>query len=157
MRRLRISLLVAVLAALSLGQGTNPLSNERVRRVGDQLLCTCGCGSSITGCNMLHCHISEPARERILAMVNAGSSDQEILDAFVKDYGVQILLKPPAEGFNLVGWIMPPIGVLIGLGIVWYVIRRFRRPLAVAAGPEVDDATFARYQERIEKDLEKLD
>jgi cytochrome c-type biogenesis protein CcmH len=157
MRRLKSSLLIALLAALCLGQGTNPLSNERVRRLGDQLLCMCGCGSSITSCNMLHCHFSEPARDKLLALVNAGESDQSILDAFVKEYGVQILLKPPAEGFNLLGWVMPFVGLLIGLTIVWYVLRRIRRPLPVAAGPQIDDATLARYQERIDKDLEKLE
>jgi cytochrome c-type biogenesis protein CcmH/NrfF len=157
MRRLRSSLLIVALAALCLAQGMNPLSNERVRRIGDQLLCMCGCGSSVTSCNMLHCHFSEPARQKLLQAVNSGQSDQTILASFVKEYGVQILLKPPAEGFNLVGWIMPFIALLVGLAIVWYVIRRIRRPLPVAAGPEIDDATLARYQDRIEKDLEKLD
>ncbi len=158
MRRLRSSLSLVFLTALLMAQSVNPLSNERVRRIGDQLLCMCGCGSSITGCNMLHCHFSEPARDKILALVNAGSTDQQILDAFVKEYGVQILLKPPAEGFNLVGWLMPFAGVLIGLLIVWYVIRRLRRPTPVAAGPaRADDAVLARYQDRIDKDLEKLD
>ena len=157
MRRLKNSVLMAALAALCLGQGMNPLSNERVRRLGDQLLCTCGCGASVTSCNMLHCHISEPARAKLLALVNAGESDQSILDTFVKEYGVQILLKPPAEGFNLLGWVMPGVGLLAGLAIVWYVLRRIRRPLAAPAGPALDDATLARYQARIEQDLEKLD
>ncbi|MGD0014924.1 MAG: cytochrome c-type biogenesis protein [Bryobacteraceae bacterium] len=157
MRRLKSSVLVIVLAALCAAQGMNPLTNERVRRLGDQLQCLCGCGSSITSCNMLQCHFAGPARVKLLEMVNAGLSDQAILDAFVKAYGPRILLKPPAEGFNLLGWVMPFIGILVGLALVWYVIRRFRRPAALAAGPEMDAATLARYQERIEKDLEKLD
>lgn len=157
MRRLKSSLLIVVLGALCLGQGMNPLSNEHVRRLGDQLLCMCGCGSSVTSCNMLRCHFSDPARQKLLTLVNAGESDQSILDSFVKEYGVQILLKPPAEGFNLVGWVMPGVGLVLGLAIVWYVLRRIRRPLAVAGGPAIDDATLARYQERIEQDLEKLD
>jgi len=156
MRLLRNSLLVLVLAVLCLGQGGNPLSNEHVRRLGDQLMCLCGCGSSITSCNMLECHFSLPARQKLLSMVNAGMSDQDILDSFTKEYGPQILLKPPAEGFNLVGWVMPFVAIVVGLGVVWLVIRRFRRPVT-AAGPDLDSATLARYQERIDKDLEKLD
>jgi cytochrome c-type biogenesis protein CcmH len=157
MRLLRSSLLALALAAASLPQGGSPLENARVRRLGDQLACLCGCGSTITSCNMLHCHFAEPARQKLLAMVNAGESDAAILDAFVKEYGKRILLKPPAEGFNLLGWIMPFVALALGLAVVWWLIQRFRRPVAVAGGPELDPAALARYQERIEKDLEKLD
>jgi cytochrome c-type biogenesis protein CcmH len=157
MPRFRRSLLVFALAALCLAQGATPLANPRVRQLGDKLMCLCGCGSTITSCNMLECSFSHPARARLLSMVNAGMSDQEILDAFVKQYGLQILVRPPAQGFNLLGYVMPFIGILIGLAFVWWVIKRFRKPLAVPAGPELDPATLARYQERIEKDLEKLD
>jgi cytochrome c-type biogenesis protein CcmH len=145
-----------LLTALCLGQGARPLENVRVRQLGEQLVCLCGCGSSVTSCNMLQCHFSEPAREQLLAMVSAGMSDQAIFDAFVEKYGKQVLMRPPAEGFNLLGYVMPFIAILLGLALVWWLIQRFRRPLAVAAGPQVDDAELDRYRERIENDLEKL-
>ncbi len=145
------------LAALALGQGGAPLENARVRQLGDLLGCQCGCGSSITSCNMLHCHFSEPAREKLLSMVNAGMSDSAILDAFVQQYGKVILLKPPAEGFNVVGYVMPFIAIALGLGFIWFVMQRFRRPLAVRPAVQIDPATLARYQERIDKDMEGLD
>ncbi len=156
MRLLRSSLLALALAAASLPQTGSPLENARVRRLGDLLACLCGCGSTITSCNMLHCHFSEPARAKLLALVNAGESDAAIFDAFVQQYGKQILLKPPAEGFNLLGWVMPFLGIALGLAVVWWLIQRFRKPLAVA-GPELDPAVLARYRERIDKDLDKLD
>jgi cytochrome c-type biogenesis protein CcmH/NrfF len=151
-RRLRSSLLILATATLLLGQGGIPLENARVRRLGDQLSCLCGCGSSVTSCNMLHCEFSGPAREKLLSMVNAGFSDSQILATFEREYGPRILLKPPAEGFNLLGWVMPFIGIAAGLAMVWWFIKRLRRPLAVA-GPEPDPALLA----RIERDLEDLD
>jgi len=155
---LRSSLLVLAAAAICWAQSAeNPLLNARVRRLGEQLQCLCGCGSSVTSCNMLDCSFSRPARQKLLAMVNAGASDSAIIGSFVKQYGPRILLKPPAEGFNLVGWLMPFAAIAMGLAFVWWVIRRFRRPLALAGGPEMDPATLARYQERIDKELEKLD
>jgi cytochrome c-type biogenesis protein CcmH len=158
MRQLRTSLLVLTTTAICFAQAQeNPLLNERVRRLGEQLQCQCSCGSSVTSCNMLDCSFSRPARQKLLAMVNAGESDSAIIDWFVKQYGERILLKPPARGFNLVGWLMPFAAIAMGLVFVWWVIRRFRRPLAIAAGPELDSATLARYQERIDKELEKLD
>jgi cytochrome c-type biogenesis protein CcmH len=152
----RLAALALVASAIAFAQ-VNPLTNPRVRRLGDQLRCQCPCGSTVTGCNMLHCESSEPMRARLLEMVNAGMSDGAILDAFAQKYGKQILEKPPAEGFNLLGYLMPFIGIALGLAFVWWIIQRFRRPLAVAGGPAIDDETLARYQARIDKDLEKLD
>jgi cytochrome c-type biogenesis protein CcmH len=148
---------VVLLALVTMGQGDNPLLNVRVRQLGEQLGCLCGCGASITSCNMLQCHFALPARQKLLKMVNAGESDQAIFAAFVKEYGPRVLLKPPAEGFNLVGWLMPFAAIATGLAFVWWLIGRFRKPLATAGGPELDDATLAQYRERIDRDLEKLD
>ena len=157
MRRLKSSLLVLALAALCLAQSTTPLANPRVRRLGDQLMCLCGCGATVTSCNMLGCQHSKPAREKLLAMVNAGESDSAILASFVQESGLEILAKPPAQGFNLLGYVVPFVGVALGLAFVWFVIKRFRKPVALAAGPELDDAAFAGYKAQIDRDLEKLD
>ena len=157
MPRLKSSLLVLALAALCLAQSTTPLANPRVRRLGDQLMCLCGCGATVTSCNMLGCQHSKPAREKLLAMVNAGESDSAILASFVQESGLEILAKPPAQGFNLLGYVVPFIGVALGLAFVWFVIKRFRKPVALAAGPELDDAAFAGYKAQIDRDLEKLD
>ena len=159
MRRLKSSLLILALAAICLAQSTNPLANERVRRVGDRLMCLCGCGATVTSCNMLGCSHAKPARARIFTMVSAGMSDAAILDTFVQENGLQILVRPPAEGFNLLGYVMPFVGIALGLVFVWFVIKRFRKPApAPEGGPAIDDATLAGYQAQIEKDLEeKLD
>jgi cytochrome c-type biogenesis protein CcmH len=157
MHRWKSSLLVLVFAAFAMAQSTTPLANEHVRRLGDKLKCLCGCGSSVTSCNMLQCEFSEPARAKLLKMVNAGMSDSAIIDSFVKEYGLEILMRPPAQGFNLLGYVMPFAAIGLGLAFVWWMIRRFRKPLAVASGPELDEVTLARYQARIESDLEKLD
>ncbi len=157
MSRLKSSLLAVALAVLCLAQSTTPLANPRVRRLGDQLMCLCGCGATVTSCNMLGCQHSKPAREKLLAMVNAGATDSEILASFVQENGTEILARPPAQGFNLLGYVVPFIGIALGLAFVWIVIKRFRKPVAVAAGPQLDDAAFAGYQAQIDKDLEKLD
>ncbi len=156
-RALKSALLTVVLAAATLAQSGSPLTDPNVRRIGEMLLCLCGCGSTVTSCNMQHCHFSDPARVKIRQMVQVGMSDKEILDAFVKEDGLKVLVKPPTEGFNLVGWIMPIVGLGVGLGFVWLVIRHFRRPAPAPAGPAIDDSLLARYQERIDRDLEKLD
>jgi cytochrome c-type biogenesis protein CcmH len=146
---------ICLLAALSLGQVSSELVTEDIRRVGSKLACLCGsCKNSVGDCAMLACHYSKPAREKIKAMQAEGKSDQEIVDAFVKEEGIRALVTPPAEGFNLLAWVMPFVMIGVGLAGIWWFIRRFSRP---AAAPEVDPRVMERYQDAIEKDLSKLD
>jgi cytochrome c-type biogenesis protein CcmH/NrfF len=143
--------------------GSVPLQNPRVRSIGELLSCQCGCGSSVTSCNMMNCHSAGPLRERVLAMVEAGVSDDEILATLEKEYGKIILRKPPAEGFYLISWVMPFIGLGGGLALVWFVLQRYmaKRPAtagaSTGAGAEPDSPELARYRERIEKDLSDMD
>jgi cytochrome c-type biogenesis protein CcmH/NrfF len=157
MTQFKSSFLLLVLVAASMAQTGTPLTNPSVRRIGEQLMCQCGCGATVTGCNMINCHFSEPVRQKILTMVNAGKPDSEIIDSFVKEYGKVILMKPTAEGFDLMAWIMPFVGLAFGLLVLWYVIRRFSRPRPASSGPQMSTADYDRYRERIEKDLSGLD
>ena len=157
MQKLRTSILAVLLASISLGQSASQFHTEAVRRVGSKLACLCGgCKDTVATCQMLECHYSRPARERIAELLSAGKSDQEIIDEFVRKNGKQALAVPPAEGFNLLAWVMPFVAIAAGLGLIWGFIQRFRKPLE-ASNAHADTATLSRYQEQIERDLKKLD
>jgi cytochrome c-type biogenesis protein CcmH len=107
---------------------------------------------------MLECHYSFPARQKIAAMQKEGKSDDTIVASFVQESGLSALATPPAEGFNLLGYLMPYIALGIGLVGIFFYVKRFRRRPGVAGDlPEVDPAMLARYQERIDKDMAKLE
>jgi cytochrome c-type biogenesis protein CcmH/NrfF len=145
--------------------GSVPLQNPRVRSVGELLKCQCGCNYSVASCNMQGCHFSDPMRARLLQMVEAGVSDDQILATLEKEYGKIILRKPPAEGFYLISWVMPFIGLGGGLAFVWFMLQRYRAKgsataavgTSAGAGVEPDSPELARYRERIEKDLTEMD
>lgn len=59
----------------------------------------------------------------IVAQVRAGRSDQEIIDFFVARYGEGVLLRPPAQGLNLMIWIGPALVVLVGGVLVFRLLR----------------------------------
>jgi len=157
MHRLRASLLLLMLAAASLAQTASQLQTDAIRRVGSKLACLCGtCNNTVSDCQMLECHFSKPAKERIAALQVLGKSDSAIIDEFVGEYGKRVLAVPPAEGFNLLAWVMPFAAIGAGLAMVWLFIRRIRKP-APPTGAPLDPAALSRYQERIEADLTKLD
>ena len=156
MSRLKSSLLAARLAvAAGLAQTASEKPSVDVRRVGARFACQCGCKDSVATCSMLECHFSKPAKERIAQMQSVGMSDQQIIQAFVRDYGAGIYLAPP----NAWGWIVPYASVGLGLVVIWLFVKRYYKPKPLAEiGPmEVDDPELAKYKDQIEKDLASLD
>lgn len=156
MLRLRSKLLLILTAGLCLAQSSTDFLTPAVRRVGDKLACLCGsCKNTVATCQMLGCHYSSPAREKIAKMQAAGMSDQAIIDDFVKKEGLKALAVPPAEGFSLLGWVMPFVAIGIGLAVIYLFIKRFHKPAPVIA--PADTAALDKYHEQIEKDLAKLE
>jgi cytochrome c-type biogenesis protein CcmH len=146
-------LLALVVAALAQSASEKP--NQDVRRVGARLACQCGCKDSVASCSMLECSFSKPAKERIARMQAVGMSDEQIIAAFVRDYGSGIYLAPP----NAFGWIVPYAGVGLGLVVIWLFIEKYRKP---APRPEIgtmeiDDPALEKYKDQIEKDLANLE
>src|SRR5438309_12093729 len=103
MQRFKSSLLALTIAAAALAQTASEKPSVDVRRVGARIACQCGCKDSVATCSMLECHFSKPAKERIAQLQAVGMSDQQIVQAFVRDYGQDIYLAPP----NAFGWIVP--------------------------------------------------
>src|SRR3954451_6544928 len=156
MQKFRNSFLFLVLAAVCLPQTATQLVTPEIRRVGDKLACKCGaCNNTVATCQMLECHYSLPAREKTATLQKTGATDQAIVNTFVKESGLAALASPPAEGFNLLGWLMPFIAISFGLVAVAMWFRRMSRPrpAAVVAAPSID----RKYQQRIDKELEELE
>src|SRR3954454_17953320 len=116
MQKFRNSFLLLVLAAVCLPQTATQLVTPAIRRVGDKLACKCGvCNNTVATCQMLECHYSLPARQKIAAAQQAGQSDETIVAGFVKELGISALSSPPAEGFNRLSYLMPFFGLIAGL------------------------------------------
>jgi len=93
-----LALLALVLAAAALAQTASEKPNVDVRRVGSRLACQCGCKDSVATCSMLECSFSKPAKERIAQMQAVGMSDEQIIQAFVRDYGRASTWPHPTRG-----------------------------------------------------------
>jgi cytochrome c-type biogenesis protein CcmH len=154
MQRFRSSLLVFTIAVAALAQTASEKPNVDVRRVGARLQCQCGCKDSVATCSMLECHFSKPAKERIAQMQSVGMSDEQIVQAFIRDYGMAVYLAPP----NAFGWIVPYAAVGLGLAVILLFLRKYKPKPMTDLGPiETDDPELAKYQAQIEKDTANLD
>ena len=163
MRKFRNNLLTALIAAGSLGMALANTAAEKpsvdVRRVGAHLGCQCGCKDTVATCAMLECGFSKPAKEKIAKLQAAGWTDKAIIDQFVAEYGQSIYRGDPSA----FGWLVPYLLIAPGLALIWWFVRRYRKPRPIPeipSGPPSDadaDAELAKYQEQIEKDLAHLE
>ena len=125
-----------------------------VRRVGAHIGCQCGCKDTVATCAMLECSFSKPAKEKIAKLQAAGEPDKTIIDQFVAEFGPAVYRGNPSA----YGWLVPYLLIAPGLALIWWFVRRYRKPRAIAElGPPPDDAELAKYREQIEKDLAHLE
>lgn len=131
-----------------------PNIEDEVNRIAKGLYCPVCPNTPLDVCNTQACI---DWRADIKKLVQEGKSEQQIRDIFVARFGPQVLGAPPAEGFNWLAYILPVIGILLGVAIAWVTVRAWLvgrgAPGAVpASAPEIPKE----YADRIEKDLKEL-
>ena len=155
MYRFKSSLLILLVAVVALAQTASEKPNVDVRRVGARLQCQCGCKDSVATCSMLECHFSKPAKERIAQMQSVGMNDDQIVQAFIRDYGMAIFLAQP----NAFGWIIPYAVIGLGLALCFVLVKKMYKPKPMTDLGEIDadDPELSKYKDQIEKDTANLD
>jgi len=98
--------------------------------------------------------LAKQMRALIRQMLAEGKSREEILQYFVDRYGPRVLAEPPREGFSLLAWVMPGVGVAVGLALLALALRGLVRPRAPGLEEEpplAEDLTP--YLARVDQDL----
>ncbi len=91
-------------------------------------------------------------RELIRQKLALGWSHDQVKEYFVQQYGDRVLAAPPARGLNWLAYLLPPVVILAGAGLVFYTIRKARRaPAPPVSAPPADDA----YARQVEDELRR--
>lgn len=69
-------------------------------------------------------------RQYIRTLIAQGMTRTQIENALVESYGVAVLAVPPAHGFNLLVYVVPPVVLIIGIVTVAVTLPRWRRSRA---------------------------
>lgn len=130
---------VALLVCLSLAATD---TGARFNKLGDKLMCTCGCAQMLLGCDHVGCPNRGAEMDRLRTGIASGQDDATILQGFVQEYGMVVLSAPPTTGFNLVAWIMPFAVSILALGGTVLLVRNWIRqqPKLTAAAGSVQEA-----------------
>lgn len=93
-------------------------------------------------------------RSFIRTLIAKGLTKAQIEQQLVAQYGVAVLGRPPADGFNLTVYILPPAILILGAGILIVTLPRWRRRAKARAAaspssptPSLDPAEAKRLDE----------
>jgi cytochrome c-type biogenesis protein CcmH len=128
--------------------------------VEEKLRCTCGCNLSIYVCRTTDftCQTSPALHGDVIALVEQGQTEQEILDAFVARYGEIVLMAPPREGFNLLGYFLPGVAITsVGAVMLWLLSRRVKLRAAAAGEMTASEELTSEDAALLEAELADLE
>ena len=150
MRRLLQVFALGLIAVLAMGAADN---GARFNRIGNKMMCTCGCGQVLLQCNHLGCPSLTKESDELHTALDRGDSDNAILIAFQNEYGPTVLAAPMFTKFNMIAWIMPPLVLLLGIAGTVVLVRRWRMRVAMAPAVAHDPAFYA-MREKIRKETQ---
>src|SRR5512135_3383625 len=152
-------LLLIALTSVALAQnGTPPaptpaapqqVTADDVNRIAKQMYCPVCENEPLDACRTAAC---QQWRAQIGQMLSEGQTDQQIKDYFVAHYGVRVLAQPPAQGASLLLYVLPIAGLIGGVLIVVWLLRRLRARGAQAAAPAAPESTGDEYVDQVERD-----
>ncbi len=148
MRFLVVALSALALAAPAAASEQHPTLAELE---GEVICLTCH-----TTLDMSNSPFADRMRVFIRGRIAAGDTKSEIKSKLVAQFGKAVLAEPPKRGFDLLAWVLPIGGLLLGAGAVglaaWRWSPRLRSEPA-AAGPPLDPE----LERRLDEELERFD
>jgi cytochrome c-type biogenesis protein CcmH len=141
---------LATLLLLAGAAAAAPVDEKTVHDVAAQLRCVVCQSLSVADSPS---ETANQMRGIIRERLAAGESPAEVRAYFVEKYGEWILLAPPKSGFNLLVWVVPFVGLGLGLVVVAVVLRRWSRKIPPGAPATVDPA----LRERIRREMSETE
>jgi cytochrome c-type biogenesis protein CcmH/NrfF len=129
MRRVAISTLLTLALTASLATAATPRAS--LTDIENDVMCV-ACHEPLA---VSQSPQGEAERNYIRSLIAQGETKSQILNALVAQYGPAVLGRPPAHGFNLAVYIVPPAIVAVGLAILGITLPRWRRRTRNAAKP----------------------
>ena len=132
---LLVGVAVATMLAFGVVDGRDDRTNaERAHDIGATIACPQCVGQSVAESDVA---IAREIRAEIGRLVVAGHSDDNIRARFAEQYGDWVILTPSPSGVSGLVWVIPVVGLVVGVGLLAVTLRRWRR--ASMTGEEVSD------------------
>jgi cytochrome c-type biogenesis protein CcmH len=160
-----LRMLLALLFVLTTGVASadQAVVEAEARRIEAELIAPCCWSQQVS---VHQSPAADEIRKDVRLRLARGQTRQQILDDYVVQFGTRILAEPPAKGFTSLLYVLPPVLLVVGAGLVVVLVRRFSSraaPAAPTAAAPADGAPSATrtpdraYDDRLEDELANLD
>jgi cytochrome c-type biogenesis protein CcmH len=167
-----VFLIAALWSYMAFTASTHQTLDQHVQNLGAQLKCPVCQGESVADSTSDR---AQEIRAIIRQQIQAGQSDQQIIQYFSDRYGTQIVWSPPWWGFSLLAWLVPIALFIGGLVLIFFTLRDWRMPTvsiatnvagqntsSVTREDDAELATFdetelAQYRVQLERELASED
>ena len=118
-----LALIMSLLSGSVLAQSGGWSDDEaEARRVEQELVAPCCWRQQVA---VHDSPIAREIRQEIRARLARGESRQQIITAYVQQYGNAILVEPPARGFNRALYALPPLLLAASGAALVLLVQRF--------------------------------
>jgi cytochrome c-type biogenesis protein CcmH len=128
-----VALLAGALAVAAVGDRGPRTTAERARSVSESIKCPTCQGQSVADSSA---PAARAIRTEVARRIEEGQTDDEIRDYIAGIYGEENLLTPPSDGVAGLIWFLPVAGMVLAVGGLAVVFRRWRVPEDVAVSDE---------------------
>jgi len=147
--------IISTAPGFSQTENPDPPTDDEVNAIAKQLFCPVCENIPLDVCPTQAC---EEWRELIRLKLSEGWSEEQIKSYFAEQYGARVLASPPAKGFNILFYALPAIGLIIGIGIVvfvlyWAYYKPSRSAESVSKVDSIPNGLDQDYVDRLEQDL----
>src|SRR5574341_1526649 len=146
---------IAVYVVYAQEGGQSYPTDDQVNAVAKKLYCPVCPNTPLDVCETKAC---QDWRAQIRDQLSKGWSEEQIIAYFVSQYGERVLGEPQRKGFTSMVWVLPLISIVLGLVIVWQVLRSWKsRPSSQSAPVTAAPQVSADIQALVEKELREID
>ncbi len=154
-----LAMLVVVSVAYADGGGKVKVTDDDVNRVASKLYCPVCEGIPLDTCGTAAC---EQWRQEIRLQLEAGQSEQQVIDSFVARFGDRVVGTPQNPTLRALSLVTPWVLSAGALSIAAVTFVRWRRSQSCPDGPPLPVAStlstnqsdvIDAYRARLERDL----
>jgi cytochrome c-type biogenesis protein CcmH len=124
--------------------------------IAGKLACYCGTCPHlvVTRCG---CSVADQIMTEIQTMIDAGQTEDQIVQSYVAKHGQTVLAAPTKSGFNLSAWALPFVAFFIGGAILFSYLKKQRDLPEQSSHSEQSksfDDTESHYRTLLKKELD---
>ena len=139
-----VAIVAAIWSYVFLQNSPQQTLDQRAHDVASQLKCPICQGESVADSPSA---LAQQMRGVIRQQLQAGKSEQEVIQYFQNSYGNSIVWSPPWQGFALLAWLVPISLLIAGLALLFFILRDWQSSSALNASTNQGESAVTSQDE----------